>query len=150
MPRSAPLPDAAKVYAVIPIAVFMIIDAGTASSSPFQRTPKYVHDHAGIVFTFRWNMRSRCAGNRDHERPEYAVAENKGTFRKDSHRVAAACEHLQDTARYAEAFFKRLVPIRVDAERNRLAHVARLRQFRLEQLDGILLVKKLRLEIQSR
>jgi hypothetical protein len=24
----------------IPIAVFMIIDAGTASSSPFQRTPK--------------------------------------------------------------------------------------------------------------
>lgn len=33
---------------------------------------KIVHDHAGIVFTFRWNMRSRCAENRDHERPEYA------------------------------------------------------------------------------
>jgi hypothetical protein len=27
----------------------------------------------GIAFTFRWNPRSRCAGNRDHERPEYAT-----------------------------------------------------------------------------
>jgi hypothetical protein len=31
MPRSAPSPDAARVYAVIPIAVFIIIDAGMAS-----------------------------------------------------------------------------------------------------------------------
>jgi len=59
---------------VIPIAVFTIIDAGTASSSPFQRTPKIVHDHDGIVFTFAWNTRSRCAGNRVHDRPEYADA----------------------------------------------------------------------------
>jgi len=73
MPRRAPSADVARAYAVIPIAVFTSIDAGTASSSPFQRTPKYVHDHAGIVFTFRWNLRSRCAGNRDHERPEYAI-----------------------------------------------------------------------------
>jgi hypothetical protein len=67
-----PPADVAQAYAMMPIAVLTLIDAGTASSSPFQRTPKYVHDHAGIVFTFRWNMRSRCAGNRDHERPEYA------------------------------------------------------------------------------
>ena len=60
-------------YAVIPIAVFLIIDAGTASSSPFQRIPKNVHDHPGIVFTFYWNPRSRCAGNRDHDRPQYAA-----------------------------------------------------------------------------
>jgi hypothetical protein len=57
---------------VIPIAGFTRIDAGTASSSPFQPTTKFVHDHAGIVFTFRWNPRSRCAGNRDHEQTEYA------------------------------------------------------------------------------
>lgn len=57
---------------MIPIGVFTLIDAGTASSSPFQRTTKIVHDHAGIVFTIRWNMRSRCDGKRDHERPEYA------------------------------------------------------------------------------
>jgi hypothetical protein len=39
---------------VIPIAVFAHIDAGTASSSPFQRTAKNVHDDAGIVFMFVW------------------------------------------------------------------------------------------------
>jgi hypothetical protein len=61
MPRTAPSADAGKVYAVIPIAVITIIDAGTASSSPFHRTAKSVHVHAGIVFTFRWNPRSRCA-----------------------------------------------------------------------------------------
>ena len=32
-----------------------------------------VHDQTGIVFTFRWNLRSRCAGNRDHDGPQYAV-----------------------------------------------------------------------------
>jgi len=58
---------------VIPIAVFTRIDTGTASSSPFQRTPKNVHDHDGIVFTFKWNPRSRCAGNREHDRAEYAL-----------------------------------------------------------------------------
>jgi hypothetical protein len=33
---------------VIPIAVFIRIDGGTASASPFQRMTKIVHDHAGI------------------------------------------------------------------------------------------------------
>jgi len=72
MPRTSRLPTDPAAQVVIPIAVFIIIDAGTASSSPFQRTPKLVHDHAGIVFTFAWNTRSRCAGNRVHDRPEYA------------------------------------------------------------------------------
>jgi len=66
-------PTSRDLDAVIPIAGFMIIDAGTASSSPFQHTPKIVHHHAGIVFTFIWNPRSRCAGNREHDRPEYAA-----------------------------------------------------------------------------
>jgi hypothetical protein len=56
---------------VIPIAVFMIIDAGTASSSAFQQMTKIVHDHVGIrvhvhlefVFTMCWKPRSP---------PEYA------------------------------------------------------------------------------
>ena len=47
-----------------------IIDAGTASLSPFQQTTKIVHDHAGIgvhvrlesAFTMRWKQRSRWAG----------------------------------------------------------------------------------------
>lgn len=56
----------------IPIAVPMIIDGGTASSLPFQRTPTIDHHHAGIVFTLRLNTRSRCAGNREHHAPEYA------------------------------------------------------------------------------
>jgi len=55
---------------VIPIAVFMIIDAGTASSSAFQQMTKIVHDHAGIgvhvrlqfVFTMRWKPRSCSTG----------------------------------------------------------------------------------------
>jgi hypothetical protein len=57
----------------IPIAVFKIIVAGTASSSPFQRRPKIDRHHAGILFTFRWNLRSRCAGNREHHAPEHAL-----------------------------------------------------------------------------
>jgi len=73
MPRTAPAADLARAYAVIPIAGFTIIDAGTASSPPFQRTPKSVHHHAGIMFTFPWNSRSRYAGNRDHDGPEYAA-----------------------------------------------------------------------------
>lgn len=60
------------VYRPIRIAVSTIIDAGTASSSPLQRTSKIVHDHTGIVFTFRWNLRSRSAENRDHDEPQYA------------------------------------------------------------------------------
>jgi hypothetical protein len=65
------------VLTTIPIAVIPIIDAGTASLSLFQRNPKNVHDHAGIEFTFSWNPRSRCAGNRDHDRPSRA-AEHDG------------------------------------------------------------------------
>jgi hypothetical protein len=80
MPRSGASPDVATVKVVIPIAVFTLIDGGTAWSSPFQRTPKIVHDHAGIVFTFRWNLRSLCAGNRDHDRPEYAAGEGEESF----------------------------------------------------------------------
>jgi hypothetical protein len=66
MPNAAFVP----VYAVIPMAGFMVIDAGTASSSPFQRTTKIVHDHDGIrvhdplesAFTMRWKPRTPCAG----------------------------------------------------------------------------------------
>jgi hypothetical protein len=83
MPRTSRLPTDPAAQVVIPIAVFIIIDAGTASSSPFQRTPKLVHDHAGIVFTFAWNTRSRCAGNRVHDRPEYAVRGLKSRQRND-------------------------------------------------------------------
>jgi hypothetical protein len=35
--------------------------------------PKIVHDQAGIVFTSPWNQRSRNAGNREFDHPEYAV-----------------------------------------------------------------------------
>jgi hypothetical protein len=70
MPRTAPSADVVRVYAVIPIAVFTRIDAGTASSSAFQRLLKIVHDHAGIavhvrlesVFTMRWKPRSPWTG----------------------------------------------------------------------------------------
>ena len=56
------------VYRPIRIAVpTAIIDAGTASPSPFQRTSKIVHDHTGIVFAFRWSLRSRSAGVRVHD-----------------------------------------------------------------------------------
>jgi hypothetical protein len=58
MPRSASSSDAERIWAVIPIGVFIISDAGTASSLQFHRAPKIVHDHPGIVFTFRWNPRS--------------------------------------------------------------------------------------------
>jgi hypothetical protein len=66
----APSADVARVYAVIPIAVFTRIDAGTASSSAFQQLLKIVHDHAGIpvhvrlesAFTMRWKPRSPWTG----------------------------------------------------------------------------------------
>jgi hypothetical protein len=35
-------------------------------------TPKIVHVHPGILFTFRRNQRSRCRGNLVHHEPEYA------------------------------------------------------------------------------
>jgi hypothetical protein len=38
---------------------------GAMELSP-QRTPKIDHHYAGIVFTLRWNPRSRSAGNREH------------------------------------------------------------------------------------
>lgn len=53
MPRSRPSPVGENSHPVIPIAVFMIIDAGTASYLEFHDTPRSVHDHAGIVFTSR-------------------------------------------------------------------------------------------------
>jgi hypothetical protein len=70
MPRNAPSADLARVYALIPIAVFTIIDAGTASASPFQRLTKIVHERAGFcvhvpleyAFTMRWKPRSPSAG----------------------------------------------------------------------------------------
>jgi hypothetical protein len=64
--------DAVRFLAAIPISVFIISDAGAPSSSRFHRAAKIVHDHAGIVFTFRWNPRSRCGGNLDHDEPQYA------------------------------------------------------------------------------
>jgi hypothetical protein len=66
-------PAAARFLGADSYPGFHPIDAGTASSSPFQRTTKIVHDRAGIVFTFPWRLRSRCAGNRVHKRPEYAI-----------------------------------------------------------------------------
>jgi hypothetical protein len=56
--------------AAIPIAVFTLIDAGTASSSPFQRTTKNrsrsrwnrVHFPLESAFTMRWKPRSRTTG----------------------------------------------------------------------------------------
>lgn len=66
---SASSSDALRFSAAIPISVFIISDAGTPSTSRFHRAAKIVRDHAGIVFTFRWNPRSRCGGNRDHDEP---------------------------------------------------------------------------------
>jgi hypothetical protein len=53
----------------IPIAGSTIIDAGTASSSPFQRMSRIVRDQTGIVFMFRWNPRRvhEALENRDHD-----------------------------------------------------------------------------------
>jgi len=44
MPRSVSSSDAERILAVILIGVFITSDAGTASSSPFHRAPKIVHD----------------------------------------------------------------------------------------------------------
>ena len=66
--------DAVRFLAAIPFSVFIISDAGTASSSRFNPAAKIVHDHAGIVFTFRWNPRSGSGGNRDHYEAQYATS----------------------------------------------------------------------------
>ena len=56
---------------MIPIAAFVSIDAGTASSSPFQRATgksftitleSPVHVPLESAFTMRWKPRSLCAG----------------------------------------------------------------------------------------
>jgi hypothetical protein len=44
-----------------------------SSCSRFRHTPKSDHDQRGMLITFRWNPRSRCAGKPDHHRPEYAI-----------------------------------------------------------------------------
>jgi hypothetical protein len=60
---------------VISIAVFVQIDAGTASSSPFQQTTKIVHDHAGIVFTFNGNLcHVALETPKKNDAPEYAIS----------------------------------------------------------------------------
>ncbi len=43
-----------ETFVVIPVAGLTIIDAGTASSSPFQRSQKNVHVHLESAFTMRW------------------------------------------------------------------------------------------------
>jgi hypothetical protein len=81
------------VLTTIPIAVIPIIDAGTASLSLFQRNPKNVHDHAGIEFTFSWNPRSRSAGKRGHDQPEYAVSFTSSNKRWSSPFSLTAADH---------------------------------------------------------
>ena len=45
--------ELAERLKVIPITVFTLIDAGTASSSAFQREPKSVHVRSESAFTMR-------------------------------------------------------------------------------------------------
>jgi hypothetical protein len=46
--------DGARVCAVIPIAVFIIIDAGSPSRASLHCTPENVHVPLESAFTMRW------------------------------------------------------------------------------------------------
>jgi hypothetical protein len=48
-------------------------DAGTGIVNAIPPRLQSEHDEAGILFTSRWNHRSRCPGNLVHDEPEYAV-----------------------------------------------------------------------------
>ena len=54
MARIRTWPDGARVRAVIPIAVFIIIDAGTPSRASLHCTPENVHVPLESEFTVRW------------------------------------------------------------------------------------------------
>ena len=73
MPKSAPLAAAPMSLAVFPSPPLspasMLARHGAHHNSSEWRK---LHDDTGIVFTFVWNPRSRCAGNREHHAPEYA------------------------------------------------------------------------------
>jgi hypothetical protein len=64
--------------------------------------------------------------------------------------MAALGEQLEHAARDAIALLDRLVGIGVGAERDRLADVARLREFGAQQLDRVGLREQPGLEVEAR
>src|ERR1700743_3567490 len=63
--------------------------------------------------------------------------------------MAATLQNAQDASRYLQALLKRLVTVGVDAERNGLAHVPRLGEFSLQNIDRVCLVEQFGFEIQA-
>jgi hypothetical protein len=76
------------------------------------------------------------------------VALDQRGLRDDRDRVPEAAHHLEQRARDFELALDRLIRVRARADVDRLADIAAPSQLRIEQLRGVLLVEKLRLEIE--
>ncbi len=87
---------------------------------------------------------------RRHRGEEVEVALDQHALGGDRQRMVAGGQHLDDAARDLPLALDRLVRIRVRAERDRVAHVARLRELGAQQLGGVGLGEELRLEIEAR
>ncbi len=74
---------------------------------------------------------------------------NQYTFGNDRHGVTSRRQHREDLARHCELALGRLIRVRVRAEHDRLADVARPRKLCLEHLADVGLVEQLRLEIET-
>jgi len=77
------------------------------------------------------------------------IAQDQGALGDDGDRVAAASQYRENAACNFEPLFQRLIPIGVDAQRDRFANVFRLCEFAFENFDRIGLVEQLCFKIQA-
>jgi hypothetical protein len=71
-------------------------------------------------------------------------------FGHDRERVFAGAQHREDRARDLPFALDRLVRVGVGAKRDRVADIARFRQFSFQEQGGVGLCEQLRLEIEAR
>lgn len=87
---------------------------------------------------------------RGQRREQIDVALDQCVLGDQRERMLGFQHHFDQLARQLELAFDRLVRIGVDAQRDRLRHVTRLRQFLAQQLRRIGIGEQLGLEIQAR
>ena len=87
---------------------------------------------------------------RRHRRDQVEVALDQRRLGHDRERVLVLGQHLDDLPRDLPLALDRLVRVGVGAERDRVAHVAALRELRAQQLRRVGLREELRLEVEAR
>ena len=85
-----------------------------------------------------------------HARQDVEIAQHQRRFGDDADRMAGALQHFEDAAHDLVAPLDRLIRIGIGADGDDLRHVARRRQFALQQFRRVRLHEQLRFEIEPR